>query len=135
MIGLGRVDRQAALARVAEAPLSPEEKLGISLALKGIAAYEQGPDHDDSPPCMDQLEKVYGGVLVDEVDSSCIRTWLLYTRELSGMVKDEGGVERVDHEPDKKEGAGSLGVQLSLTAYGFSDQGPSQRDAEEVEKE
>jgi hypothetical protein len=132
ILAAAKADRDSALARVAESPLSAGERQGVSMALKGIAASEESSDSGKPRSSTEQLAKIQDGVLLDQIDSAYIKTWLLYAGGLYG-VKDEGGVKGEDHEPKKEEGPHALGVQLSLSAYGFADQGTGEKDAEEVE--
>lgn len=132
LLTAGKADWESALAKVAESPLSAGEKQGVSMALKGVSALEQGSDSGKPMPSTEQLVRIQDGVLLDVIDFAYIKTWLLYVRGLGG-VKDEGGVKREDHEPQKEEGSHALGVQLSLSAYGFADESPGHEDAEKVE--
>jgi hypothetical protein len=132
LLALSKADRDSALAKVAESPLSAGEKQGLSMALRGISAFEQASDSGKPTPSTVQLARIQDGVLLDAIDSAYIKTWLLYVRGLA-VVKDEGGVKGEYHEPQKEEGSQALGVQLSLSAYGFADESPGQEDAEKVE--
>jgi hypothetical protein len=132
LLEVAKLDMVSALAKLAASPLSAGEKQGVSMALKGIATFEDSSDSGKPRPSTEQLARIQDGVLLDPIDSAYIRTWLLYVRNL-GVVKDEGSVQGEDHEPQKEEGPHPLGVQLSLSAYGFADQGPGNEDAEKVE--
>lgn len=131
-MAVAKAERDSALAKVAESPLSAGEKQGVSMALKGISAFEQGSDSGKPMPPTEQLVRIQDGVLLDAIDFAYIKTWLLYVRGL-GVVKNEGGIKREYHEPQKEEGSHALGVQLSLSAYGFADERPGHEDAEKVE--
>jgi hypothetical protein len=132
MIELAKADRDSALAKVAAAPISPQEKQGVALALKGIFAFEQIRDNSQPNPYPDQLEKIRDGVLVGEVDRAYAATWLSFAGELPVRV-EEGHVKAEEHEPEDEESAKPLGVQLPLTAYPFANEGASHEDAEKVE--
>jgi hypothetical protein len=131
VIGIARMDLPTGLARVSASPLSPREKQGVSLALKGISSYEQASGRDSSGLSLEQLGRLGEGVLMDEVDASYIGTWLAYSGLLRG-VKDEGGIKRVDRKPDQEVGPPTLGVQRSLTSYGVADEGAGDENAGEV---
>jgi hypothetical protein len=133
LIEMAKVDFQSALAKVMESQLPSREKQGISMALRGISFLE-GQEGPRARPSTDQLVRMKGSLLLDPLDASYIRTWLVYAR-LLGAVKDEGGVKAEHHEPEKEVRAPSLGVQLSLTLYDTADEGPGDKDAEKVEKE
>jgi hypothetical protein len=132
LLAMAKADRDSALATVAKSPLLAGEKQGVSMALKGISALEERSDSGKPRPSTEQLVRIQDGVLLDPIDSAYIKTWLLYVRGL-GVVKDEGDVEGKDHEPQEEEGPHALGVQLSLSAYGFADEGPGNEDADKVE--
>jgi hypothetical protein len=134
IIELAKADKDSALAKVSGSQLPPEEKQGISMALGGISALEGMPEQDRQFPSVDQLAKLNDGVLLEALDGAYVRTWMLYAKGL-GVVKDEGGIKREDHEPEKEVGAPSLGVQLPLTAYGVADENPGDDHAQEVEDE
>jgi hypothetical protein len=130
IIDLARANEEAALAKTAESQLVPEEKQGISMALKGICRLGERPEQ--ATPSIEQLARMKDGVLLESLDSAYIETWLLYARGLH-MVKDEGGVQGEYSEPKKEVGAQSVGVQLSLNAYGVPDDETGQNDAQKVE--
>ena len=132
LLAISKADRDFALARVAESPLSAGEKQGVSMALKGISAFGESSDSGKPRPSTEQLVRIQDGVLLDPIDSAYIKTWLLHVRGL-GVEKDEGDVKGEDHEPQKEEGPQTLGVQLSLSAYGFANESTGQEDAEKVE--
>jgi hypothetical protein len=131
-VELAKVDRESALAKVAGSQLPPDERQGVTMALKGISNFEQNSGDGRSRPYTGQLERIQGGVLLDAIDQAYVRTWLLYAQGL-GVVKDEGGVKGEDHEPEEKIRPDSLGVQLSLNAYGIGDEGSGKQDAEKIE--
>ena len=129
---MAATDSESALSKVAQSDLMAGEKQGVSMALKGISTSEESFDSGKPRPSTQQLSRIQDGVLLDPIDLAYTRTWLLYVKGL-GVIKDEGGVKGEDHEPQKEEGPHALGVQLSLSAYGFADESPGKKDAEEVE--
>ena len=132
LLTLAATDLDSALSKVVQSGLTGGEKQGVSMALKGIVSSQDGFDSGKPRPSTEQLSKIQDGVLLDPIDLAYTKTWLSYAKGLA-VVKDEGGVKGDDHEPQEKEGPHALGVQLSLSAYGFADESPGEKHAEEVE--
>lgn len=132
MIELGKADAASALTRVDQSSLSPSEKLGVSMAIKGISKFEAEGESSRLPSTA-QIARMTGTVLLDPLDAAYIRTWLAFSGGL-GLVQDKRGVEAEDHEPEEKVRPPARGVQLPLTVYGAADEGPGDEDAQEVEQ-